>query len=188
MSSFLLFRAPLSSGLTEQTQLPVAVRVMSPRSLFFSGRTERVAEIESTSLRARTGYKGYTSDLERKALKRVWKWSVRMRRNFYPHANHTREARTVPDLRVSSDLAKKERELYLSVNGFSTKVLVANTILTSPTGDGTAISRGHQNRLQCNGVPSFLSYFKTPSIDPKSFLFWVPTCVPGFKYAPWLAC
>ena len=94
---------------------------------------------------------------------------MRLRRNFYPHAKHTREARTVPDLRVSSDLAKKERELYLSVNGFSTKVLVANTILTSPTGDGTAISRGHQNRLQCNGVPSFLSYFKTPSIDPKSF-------------------
>ena len=152
MSSFLLFRASLSSGLTEQTQLPAAVRVMSPRSLFFSGRTERVAEIESTSLRARTGYKGYTSGLERKGLKRVWKWSVRLRRNFYPHAKHTREARTVPDLRVSSDLAKKKkRELYLSVNGFSTKVLVANTILTSPTGDGTAISRGHQSRLQCKG-------------------------------------
>ena len=150
MSSFLLFRAPLSSGLTEQTQRPAAVRLMSPRSSFFSGRTERVAEIESISLRARTGYKGHASGLERKALKRVWKWSVRLRRNFYPHAKHTREARTVPDLRVSSDLAKK-RELYLSVNGFSTKVLVANTILTSPTGDGTAISRGHQSRLQCKG-------------------------------------
>ena len=116
MSSFLLFRASLSSGLTEQTQLPVAVRVMSPRSSFFSGRTERVAENESTSLRARTGYKGYRSGLERKALKRVWKWSVRLRRNFYPHAKHTREARTVPDLRVSSDLAKKKRESFIWVS------------------------------------------------------------------------
>ena len=34
-------------------------------------------------------------------------------------------------------------EVYLSVNVFGTKVLIEDTILTSPTGDGTAILRGH---------------------------------------------
>ena len=33
--------------------------------------------------------------------------------------------------------------LYLSVNVFSAKVLLENTIFTSLTGDGTAILRGH---------------------------------------------
>ena len=33
--------------------------------------------------------------------------------------------------------------LYLSVKVFGTKVLIEDTILTSPTGDRTAISRGH---------------------------------------------
>ena len=51
--------------------------------------------------------------------KRSWKEraeaSVKMeceglRRNFYPHAKHTREARTVPDLPVSSDLAQKKKK------------------------------------------------------------------------------
>ena len=32
---------------------------------------------------------------------------------------------------------------YLSVNVLSTKVLIEDTIFTSPTGDGTAILRGH---------------------------------------------
>ena len=32
---------------------------------------------------------------------------------------------------------------YLSVKVFSTKVLIGDTIFTSPTGDGTAILRGH---------------------------------------------
>ena len=34
-------------------------------------------------------------------------------------------------------------ELYLRVNIFSTKALIGGTIFTSPTGDGTAILRGH---------------------------------------------
>ena len=36
--------------------------------------------------------------------------------------------------------------LHLSVNVFGTKVLVGDTIFTSPTGDGTAILRGHPSR------------------------------------------
>ena len=32
---------------------------------------------------------------------------------------------------------------YLSVNIFRTKVLTGDTIFTSPTRDGTVISRGH---------------------------------------------
>ena len=37
--------------------------------------------------------------------------------------------------------------LYLSVNVFSTKVPIENTIFTSPTGDETAILRGHPSRV-----------------------------------------
>ena len=37
---------------------------------------------------------------------------------------------------------------YLSVNVFSTKVLIGDTIFTSPTGDGTAILRGHPNHAK----------------------------------------
>ena len=37
----------------------------------------------------------------------------------------------------------KKNALYLSVKIFSMKVLIGNTIFTSPTGDGTAIFRGH---------------------------------------------
>ena len=36
-----------------------------------------------------------------------------------------------------------KKALYLSVNVFSTKVLIGDAIFTSPNGDGTAISRGH---------------------------------------------
>ena len=40
---------------------------------------------------------------------------------------------------------KKRKALYLCVNVFrcSTKVLTGKTICASPTGNGTAISRGH---------------------------------------------
>ena len=37
---------------------------------------------------------------------------------------------------------------YLSVNVFSTKVIIGDTIFTSPTGDGTAILRGHPNHAK----------------------------------------
>ena len=37
----------------------------------------------------------------------------------------------------------KRKALYLSVDVFSTKVLIGDTILRSPTGDETAILNGH---------------------------------------------
>ena len=43
---------------------------------------------------------------------------------------------------------RKEKTLYLSVNVFSTKVLIGDTIFTSPTGDGTAILRGHPSHAK----------------------------------------
>ena len=56
-----------------------------------------------------------------------------------------------------------------SVRVFSNKVLIGDTILTSPTGDGTTILSGHQWRhakYSAKGVPTFLGYFKTLSVDP----------------------
>ena len=38
--------------------------------------------------------------------------------------------------------------LYLSVNVFSTKVLIGDTIFTSPTGDRTVILRGHPSHAK----------------------------------------
>ena len=38
--------------------------------------------------------------------------------------------------------------LYLSVNVFSTEVLFGDTILTSPTGDGTAILCDHPSHAK----------------------------------------
>ena len=37
---------------------------------------------------------------------------------------------------------------YLNVNVFSTKVLIGDTIFTSPNGDGTAILRGHPSHAK----------------------------------------
>ena len=37
----------------------------------------------------------------------------------------------------------KKNNIYLSANVFSTKVLIEDTIFTSPTGGGYAIFRGH---------------------------------------------
>ena len=43
---------------------------------------------------------------------------------------------------------KKKKVLKLSVNVFSTKVLIGDTILTSPIGDKTAILRGHPSHAK----------------------------------------
>ena len=43
---------------------------------------------------------------------------------------------------------KKTRALYLSVKLFSTKMLTGDTIFTFPTGDGTAILRGHPSHAK----------------------------------------
>ena len=40
-------------------------------------------------------------------------------------------------------LKRKKYALYLSVNVFSTKVLIVDTNFTSPNGNGAAILRGH---------------------------------------------
>ena len=42
----------------------------------------------------------------------------------------------------------KKIALYLSVNVFSTKVLIGDTIFKSPNGDGTAILRGHPSHAK----------------------------------------
>ena len=53
---------------------------------------------------------------------------------------------------VSCDIpqwsAWKKQALFLSVNVFSTKVLIGGTFWTSPTGDGTAILRGHTSHAK----------------------------------------
>ena len=43
---------------------------------------------------------------------------------------------------------RNKNALYLSVNVFSTKVLIGVTIFTSPTGGGTAIFRGHPSHAK----------------------------------------
>ena len=42
----------------------------------------------------------------------------------------------------------RKNALYLSVNVFRMKVLIGNTIFTSPTGDGTAILCGHLSHVK----------------------------------------
>ena len=60
----------------------------------------------------------------------------------------------------------------MSVNVFSTEVLIGDTILTSPTGDGTAILRGHPSHAKVQppaGQRKYLHFsviFKTLSIGP----------------------
>ena len=62
--------------------------------------------------------------------------------------------------------------LYLSVNVFSTKVLIGDNIIMSPTGDRsrhfTRSSKPRKGLATCisKAVPSFLSYFKTLSNGP----------------------
>ena len=54
---------------------------------------------------------------------------------------------------------RKKNARYFSVKVFSTKVLIGDTIYRSPTGDRTAILRGHPSHAKA-------SYFKTLSIGP----------------------
>ena len=62
-------------------------------------------------------------------------------------------------------LSTFNKALYLSVNEFSTKALIGDTIFTSPTGDGTA-TEPREGLAICRAkpVPSLLSHFKTLSI------------------------
>ena len=57
----------------------------------------------------------------------------------------------------------------MSVNVFSTKALIEDTIFTSPTGDGTTILRGHPSHAKVQPLRQYLQFsviFKTLSIGP----------------------
>ena len=76
---------------------------------------------------------------------------------------------------------KKKKHFYLSVNVFSTKVLIGDTTSTSPTGDGTAILGGHPSHakvwpfarqrqyLHFSVVLEILSIGPVPGIEPATF-------------------
>ena len=64
---------------------------------------------------------------------------------------------------------RKKKALYLSVDVFSTKALIGDTIFTPPTGDGTTILRGHPSHAKVQPLRQYLQFsviFKTPSIGP----------------------
>ena len=79
----------------------------------------------------------------------------------------TTAARVVRDKKENR---KKRKALNLSVNVFSTKVIIGDTIFTSTT----AILRGHASEprkglaicSRAKVIPSFLSHFKILSIGP----------------------
>ena len=66
----------------------------------------------------------------------------------------------------------KKNALYLSVNAFRTKVLIRDTIFTSPTGNETVILRVHPSHVKVQPlavqreytIAKVPSYFKTLSI------------------------
>ena len=67
---------------------------------------------------------------------------------------------------------QKKNALYLSVNVFSTKVLIGTLYFTSPNGDGTAILRDHPSHAKVQPPAGqrkylhFLVIFKNLSIGP----------------------
>ena len=73
-------------------------------------------------------------------------------------------------VRDKKENRKKRKALNLSVNVFSTKVIIGDTIFTSTT----AILRGHASEprkglaicSRAKVIPSFLSHFKILSIGP----------------------
>ena len=81
---------------------------------------------------------------------------------------------------LSLTMRNKKHFIYSSVNVFSAKVLIWDTIFMPGTGDRTAILRGHPRyskvvACSAKGIPSIHSYFKTlgigpaPGIKPTSF-------------------
>ena len=58
------------------------------------------------------------------------------------------------------NIARKKNALYLSVNVFSTKVLIGDTIITSPNGDGIAILRGHPSHAKVKPLAVQREYFQ----------------------------
>ena len=76
---------------------------------------------------------------------------------------------------LASTEFKKKNSLYLSVKVFSTRVLLVDTIFTSPTETGRPLYLVIRTACSEKGVPLFLSYFKTlsiglaPGIKPATF-------------------
>ena len=64
----------------------------------------------------------------------------------YPDPLHGAICSKNPNLSSYNKTVKKA--FYLSVNVFSTKALIGDTIFTSPTGDRTAILRGHPSHAK----------------------------------------
>ena len=83
-------------------------------------------------------------------------------RSSSPRVLRCPEKEHLPGLKKTrQNKTKQKNALYLSVNVFSTKILIGDTILTSPTGDGPpfyVVIRATQrtNRLQGKGS-SFIS-------------------------------
>ena len=80
---------------------------------------------------------------------------------------------------------KKKKALYLSVNVFSTKALIGDTTFTSPTGDVSAILRGHPSHAKVQPLRQYLQLsviFKTLSI----YLLLVSWVEESLKHHHWL--
>ena len=59
---------------------------------------------------------------------------------------------------------------YLSVNVFSTKVLIGDTIFTSPNGDGTAILRGHPSHAKVSPLAEQRKYLHQNRHSTEKFM------------------
>ena len=79
----------------------------------------------------------------------ILKWSL--------HPRYFSRTYTYKALYQQHRLKRKKKALSLSVNVFSTKVQIGDTIFTFPTGDGAAFLRGRPSQakiashLQCKG-------------------------------------
>ena len=67
---------------------------------------------------------------------------------------------------------KKALYLSMSVNVFSTKVLIENTIFTSPTGDRATILRGHLSEAKVYPVAGQRHCLHVSVILRPLVLFW----------------
>ena len=64
------------------------------------------------------------------------------------YLNHFASEHIAIPIQQSTEQFNWKKALYLSVKVFSTKVLIWDTIFTSPTGNGTAILRGHPSDVK----------------------------------------
>ena len=91
-------------------------------------------------------------------------WSAKVKIHSALEKSHILTVPSPDDVARRAPLWRNKKiALYLSVNVFSTKVLIEDTVVTSTTVDGTVILRGHpshaklrSSRLQCEGT-TFIS-------------------------------